>query len=360
MGRKFSITTPTSLSRADAEGHVQVVFTVANASGMPERRLFRAVPLGDAQESWLSLGGAAEREFAAEAVHQISVSAKVPPATSAGRYGFRLDTVSASRSGEDIEEGPAVYFDVAGAAPPKKSMAWLWIVVVLAVLLLGGAGTWLALRPVEAPEVVTEPAGTIPVADVATPRLAAADAMRALQDLGFQTKLRFERNDEVKAGSVYEQLPAANTRAASGSAVELTVALAEEDSLKIPEADQKQLSAGTEDALHEFFLRQRRVEVPDLTTNVVDVISAVRMLQISGLNVAIKTNPSATADSGTVVSQQPEAKSEVRVGSTVTIWVAGDGQVELSEKELAHLTESGAERLHAAFTPAETDSSSTQ
>jgi hypothetical protein len=146
MARKFTITTPTNLAQADAQGRVQVQFTVTNTSGMPERRLFRVVPLGDAKESWLSLAGESERSFPPDGVHQISVAANVPPGTPAGRYGFRLDSISATRAGEEIEEGPAVYFDVAAPAPPKKSKAWLWILIAVLALVIAIV-LWLLLRP---------------------------------------------------------------------------------------------------------------------------------------------------------------------------------------------------------------------
>lgn len=145
MSRAFTITTPTNLARADAEGRVQVQFTVTNTSGTLQRRLFRAVPLGDAKEPWLSLGGESERAFPADGVHQVSVTAAVPPGTPAGRYGLRLDAIAATRVGEEIEEGPAVYFDVAASAPPARRLPWVWIAAVL-VLLVGGAGALLLMR----------------------------------------------------------------------------------------------------------------------------------------------------------------------------------------------------------------------
>jgi hypothetical protein len=354
MPRKFTITTPTNQTRADAEGRAQVQFTVANTSGVPDRRLFRAVPLGDAQAAWLSLAGESERAFAADGVHQISVTATVPPGTPAGRYGFRLDSIAATRVGEEVEEGPAVYFDVAGSAAPKKSMAWLWIVIV-AVLVIGGGVTWLMLRPSQPEEPVAAnpetPADLIEVPDVASAQLDVVDAMRRLQDRGFQTKLRFERNEDVKLGSVFVQSVTATHRAPRGSAVELTVATAEEESLPIPASDEKQLSASTANALHDFFVGQRRVLVPDVRAEGIEAAFAARLLQIAGLRAVLKTEVATTARPGQVVSQDPDPGTEVRVGTPVVLYVASKQQIDgiLTGREQVHLDDAGVQRVTDLF-----------
>lgn len=358
MSRKFTITTPTNLLRADAEGRVQAQFTAANTSGTPERRLFRAVPLGDAKESWLSLAGESERAFAADGVHQLSVTASVPPGTAAGRYGFRLDCIAASRSGDEIEEGDAVYFDYAGAEAPKKSMAWLWIAAAI-VIVLGGAGAWLALRPTEAqavPPVTATAAETAPtekveVADVATSQLYVADAIRKLQAVGFRTTLKFEQSEDVKPGTVTEQSVPPGDRAARGTPIELTVATLDDESMSLADADQQELSAGAVNALRAFFIGQRRVDIPNVMSQQMSAVAAIRMMQISGLRVTLREMQSTTASPGIVVSQQPDPKEEVRVGTPVTVFVAvnRNADLTLSPEEQAHLSQEGANRLTALF-----------
>lgn len=358
MSRKFSITTPTNLPRVDAEGRAQVQFTVTNTSGAPERRLFRAVPLGDAKESWLSLAGESERTFAADGVHQLSVTASVPPGTAAGRYGFRLDCIAATRAGEEIEEGPAVYFDVAAAAPPKKSLAWVWIAAAI-LLIAGGAGAWLLMRPAEPQPVATAttpaeaPASgeEVEVTDVATAQLDVADAIRKLQAAGFRTKLKFEQTSEARLGSVIAQSVPGSSRAPRGSAVELTVATAEDESMSLAAEDEQDLSASGAQSLREFFLQQRRVDVPDVRVGQADAISAIRILQISGLRVVLRPESYTTARPGVVVAQQPDPKTEVRVGTPVVVFVAVNGEADLtlSPEQQAHLDAAGERHLNNQF-----------
>lgn len=354
MSRKITITTPTNLSRADAEGRVQVQFTAANTSGAPERRLFRAVPLGDTKESWLALAGESERTFAADGVHQLSVSASVPPGTAAGRYGFRLDGISAQRAGEEVEEGPAVYFDYAGAVKDGPKVPWLWIAAAL-VLLIAGVGAWLVLRPTEVqanPPVVTTPtaqAEMVDVADVIAAPMDVADAIRKLQAAGLRTKLKFEENDDVRLGTVLDQSVPANSRAARGSAVELTVATSEEESMSLGEADEQDLSASGAKSLHDFFVAQRRVDVPDVLAG--NAVMAIHNLQMAGLRVTLRGDRAAAALPGIVMSQQPDPRTEVRVGTPVTLFVSvnRDDDLTLSADDQAHISRASDTHLRQLF-----------
>jgi hypothetical protein len=353
MSRKFTITTPTNLARADAEGRVQVQFTVTNTSGAPERRLFRAAPLGDAKESWLSLAGESERAFAADGVHQLSVGALVPPGTAAGRYGFRLDSIAATRAGEEIEEGPAIYFDYAGSEPVKKSKAWIWIAAAIVLLVVGGAVAWLVTGRTDEKQPVAPVAQVeqVDVADVATSHLYIAEAMRKLQEAGFTTKLKFEQSEDAKPGSVTAQSPAPNTRATRGSPVELTVASAEEESFDLPNADEQNLSAGTVNALHDFFLQQRRVDVPNMSGPQMQAVGAIRALQIYGLRAILRPEPNTASPPGNVVAQKPDPNTEVRVGTPVTLFVAvnRDADLTLSPEEQAHIGANAESRLSTLF-----------
>ncbi|HEX9984795.1 MAG TPA: hypothetical protein VGF69_16150 [Thermoanaerobaculia bacterium] len=138
MSRNFSITTPAESVRTGKDGRGELVFTVANSGPAATRGMARLVPLGNTKAEWLSVSGESEREFAPGAVQQFTAAAAVPSGTAAGRYTFRLDMVSARRTGEEHEEGPTVALEVTpGAEPAKKSMAWVWIVVAVLVLGIG-------------------------------------------------------------------------------------------------------------------------------------------------------------------------------------------------------------------------------
>ncbi|HEX7150390.1 MAG TPA: hypothetical protein VF618_02805 [Thermoanaerobaculia bacterium] len=150
MSRNFSITTPADAVRAGSDGKGEVVFTVANAGTLPTRGMARVVPLGNTRADWLSIGGESEREFAPGAVQQFTAAARVPAGTPAGRYNFRLDMISARKSGEEYEEGPTVALEVAPSAEPaKKSMAWMWILIAVLVVGIGGFVAFMATRDTE-------------------------------------------------------------------------------------------------------------------------------------------------------------------------------------------------------------------
>lgn len=153
MARTFTITTPAETLRTGPDGRASMVFTITNVSGVPERVLIRPVAVGaTTRAEWFSIAGDAEREFSAGGVQQFTVNASVPQGTPAGRYAWRLDAISARRAGEEREEGPVVSLEVIPSAPPKKSLAWLWIVIALVVLALAGVVWWLVHRkPVEEP-----------------------------------------------------------------------------------------------------------------------------------------------------------------------------------------------------------------
>ncbi len=170
MARSFAITTPdTDSLRADAKGHAEAVFTVTNTTSRPIRGMAKAEALGDTKREWLGIEGETERDFAAGATHQFTVTFDAPvtadpkggsltgdtkPAAGstagtgatasavARKYTFRLDVSSALKRGsdEDFTEGPTVTVEVAAAAAPtpaKKFPLWIIFVIVGIVLLIG-------------------------------------------------------------------------------------------------------------------------------------------------------------------------------------------------------------------------------
>lgn len=145
MPNPFSITAATDTVRLDAQGRGSTTFTVSNTSGRSRRGRARLKSADPGQASWLSLEGEAERDFTADGTHQYTVRVAVPPGTPAGRHTFGLDVVSVENPDEEWSQGPQVAFEVP-APPPKKPFPWWIILVVLALILVGGVVAWLLLR----------------------------------------------------------------------------------------------------------------------------------------------------------------------------------------------------------------------
>ncbi len=122
--------------------------------------------------------------------------------------------------------------------------------------------------------------------------LTQADAITALQKVGFVVKTVNKANGTVAKGTVFDQSPAGGGQAAKGSQVTIDV------------------SSGP-----------AQVQVPSLkglTQN-----AAVSQLTALGLNVNVQQVFDPTpADTGLVQSQDPAANTSVDESTTVTIWVA--------------------------------------
>jgi hypothetical protein len=175
MVKSFAITTPvTDTLRPDAKGHVEVVFTVTNTTPRPIRGMAKVKPLGDTKREWLGIEGETERDFAAAATHQFTVTFDAPPtpkadagsaagtsaSAAAKKYPFRLDVSSALEPEEDFTEGPTVTAEVAApaaAVPGKKFPLWIIFVILGVLLLVGGLILYLVLRNGGEPKKNGEP-----------------------------------------------------------------------------------------------------------------------------------------------------------------------------------------------------------
>jgi hypothetical protein len=171
MPNPFSITAATDTISLDAPGRGSVTYTVSNVSGQLRRGRARPVAASPAQASWLSVEGDAERNFPPNGTHQYTVRVAVPPATPPGRFTFGLDMVSVENPDEEWSQGPQVGFVVAAPSQQvKKPFPWWILVVLAAVLVVGGLIAWLASRggddvpyvgveepSTEAPEAAAEP-----------------------------------------------------------------------------------------------------------------------------------------------------------------------------------------------------------
>ncbi|MFM9022264.1 MAG: PASTA domain-containing protein, partial [Solirubrobacterales bacterium] len=121
--------------------------------------------------------------------------------------------------------------------------------------------------------------------------LSASQARRRLENSGFKVREREKPDDKVPSGDAVETLPPEGTPTPLGSTVTLIV------------------STGKE-----------KVEVPSVVGQ--SRQDADTTLRAAGFGVSITERESATAEPGTVISQDPAGGSEADRGSTVAIVVA--------------------------------------
>jgi hypothetical protein len=252
MQRQFTISTPAQTVTLDANGRADVLFTVANVSGVPTRGMARTVALGATQSDWLTLAGDAEREFPTGAMHQFAVVVQVPPTAAGGRYTFRIDVISARKSGEELAESPIVSIDVpARAAATKRSTSWLAYAALALVLVVGAAAYLMMREPEPDPPgpgpIVTHTAGPLPsptgkiappVDDrVAVPNVISAAVAKAeweLEAAGLKSSRKEVIDRAATPGTVRMSSPKPGEKVAKGSVVELEVVIAE-DLVSVPD-----------------------------------------------------------------------------------------------------------------------------
>jgi hypothetical protein len=160
--KSFSITAAKQAIKLDSKRLGEASFTVTNTSDKPVTGQLKLRPVGApsvsaAQPQWFGLLG--DAKFTPQGTTQVTAKFTVPANVPPGKYGFRLDAISAANPDDDLTEGPLVVVEVTAAEPvQKKPFPW-WIVAAAAVVLLLaiGAGTWWALtRGVAVPDVVKD------------------------------------------------------------------------------------------------------------------------------------------------------------------------------------------------------------
>src|SRR5882724_7225772 len=162
MAKVFNITLPAdsaSLKR-HAKQKTTVTYTVSNLSGRNLRGRVVLNPSDTAvKNKWITLTEETEKDFGGSSSFQFTVTVSLPADAAPGKYTFRLDAVNADVPDEG-DPGPTVGFEVIGTQPtpfPK----WIIPVVIVVLLLIGGAVTWLLLRkPAPDPIVVVTPTPT--------------------------------------------------------------------------------------------------------------------------------------------------------------------------------------------------------
>ena len=137
-----------------------VTFNVTNKSGDNCDGRLSVVPSGAAQAGWFAIEGSRERSFTPNETHTATIRISVPDAVAAGDYPFRLRAVAVSDPDNDHAEGPVTTAKVPAAAPaepPKRSLAWLWILIGLLALGAIAAAAYYAFRPKSGPVVEAGP-----------------------------------------------------------------------------------------------------------------------------------------------------------------------------------------------------------
>jgi hypothetical protein len=136
QGQIFWITpSPADKVHLDQNRQGAVACTVTSARG-PIRARAIIVPQGSARAEWFKLEGPAERFI--DGTEQFTVKIAVPAGTKAGDYSFLLKVVSEANPDDEFTEGPQVAFEVPASEPVKKFPWWIVLVVVGALLLVGG------------------------------------------------------------------------------------------------------------------------------------------------------------------------------------------------------------------------------
>jgi hypothetical protein len=344
MQRQFTISTPAQAIAADAGGRADVVYTVANASGLPNRAMVRIVPIGETRAEWLALEGENERDFPIGGIHQFTVSAKFPSDAASGRYSLRLDILSARKGGEESYAGPVVTIETTSAAAPAPLRWWIWAAAALLLLVVGIAGV-LMMRSndtpppeeppiVDATETVTptptetiakeEPIVMATVPDVTGSAMFVTDAIDWLQGAGFRVDLRSDTSSDAPRGTVVRQVPMAGANSARGSIVRLTVADTTNVNLVLSDEEKTRIGDQARGRIDDAFAAP--VKVPDFGFAFqTDFVDAVLQLQRLNLKADLDLPPNHTMNLGKTYHQNPAAGTELKSGQAVLFKVGAQG-----------------------------------
>lgn len=315
MPPSFTITTPLPTIPTSASGRADVIFTVANTSGISSRAMAKITPSGETRAEWLQIAGESERAFPVNGNEQFIVIARVPEGVPEGSYPFRLDVVSAQKSSEERLEGPVVSLAVPArpAPPPKKSYWWI-VVAVLVLLVVVAVAAVLLTRDKPAPEPpptdtgatsdttstdtgTTPPIFTATIVDlrVEVPNVINAPVATAefnLRQAGLRHRREMVTDDLIPIGTVKDQRPAPGAR----------------------------VFPDTEAVLH-VVSGPDLVVVPDLRGATADKVQST--LERIGLSVRIVPRPGFPPKRGEVIEQNPRPGARVRPGETVTVILDG-------------------------------------
>lgn len=198
-----------------------------------------------------------------------------PPRTAAATAAIPPYDYATAQTAEDTDDD--------GRRPHRLRNVLLWLLGILIVLAAIGAVAYYLL-------VGFGPRYPVPQVD-GVPK---AQAQREVSAAHLRSAVVDRASSTVTKGDVIDSNPAEGDKVAKNSLVKLYV------------------SSGP-----------KMVTVPDVQGQ--SQASAQSTLTGDGLKVALKTDNSSTAASGTVVRQSPKPKASVRPGSTVTLYVSGGG-----------------------------------
>ncbi|MGZ4269539.1 MAG: hypothetical protein ACXVFN_00250 [Solirubrobacteraceae bacterium] len=134
----FTVTAAGQSVQLDQTGGGQAAFTVTNTTATALTGRLIVTPQAPAAATWFTVAGPSTRTFAPGTAESVTVQVVVPPGTAPGTYTFRLDAIAEDNPDEDFTEGPPVSFEVKPApVAAKKPFPW-WIVIIVALVLVGG------------------------------------------------------------------------------------------------------------------------------------------------------------------------------------------------------------------------------
>ena len=139
MANIFQIVPSSDAVQLDKEGRGDVTITVTNiAKAVAGRAMI--VPLGDTDESWLTIEGEEERELESGIPQDVKVIVELPKDAPEGELKFRVDVISEVNPDDDFSEGSEITIV---PAPPSK--LWLWILLAVLFLLIVVVVAWLVV-----------------------------------------------------------------------------------------------------------------------------------------------------------------------------------------------------------------------
>ncbi|NIM94243.1 MAG: hypothetical protein GTO18_11100 [Anaerolineales bacterium] len=142
----FDITAKDPVITLDQDQRGETSFTVTNISGRAWRA--RAIIVAESPEaqSWLSIEGQADRDFAVAGTQQYTVRVVAPSDASPGTYTFRLDMAREDVPDEDYTEGPSVAFEVKAVERKPAFPLWMIFVLVGVLVIVGSVIAYLVFR----------------------------------------------------------------------------------------------------------------------------------------------------------------------------------------------------------------------
>lgn len=228
-------TSDQSLTLSD-KGSARLTFTVTNNSNqrLPIRAQLSAK--GEAEQSWFTVEGQAERQFAAGAEEDYTVKVQTPEGTVAGDYQFSFNVVGVNNPDEEFAPGPTV--TVTLPEPEKKPFPWWIVILVAGVLLIGGAAFFLFGRG--GGDTVTDAEATNIASLEGTPTIEPPTAIP--DDILAGTATGGAQTSEAQFAVIAQQTEAAGATATAIVAAEVT-AVAEEVAISAATADAIALTA---------------------------------------------------------------------------------------------------------------------